>query len=137
MAKKEMTRLEKLEALRDKITLFEEDSKAWVIETPDVIADTISSLGKMAREIGEEKGEIKNGTKIMFDIGEGLHKGFATVVESKQDEDDNKHTLYKLDDIECTTANISMHFNESNELWVNDFEVIKIPDFCLKTGLEM
>ncbi len=60
------------------------------------------------------------GSKVAFDIAQGLDTGKAVIVGREQDEDDG-HWLYKLDVIEGSKADL--HRDKNGELWVNDFEV--------------
>jgi len=60
------------------------------------------------------------GTKIRFDLAQGLDTGTARIVAVDTDDED-KHTYYKLDVISGSPAD--KHRNKQGELWVNDFEV--------------
>ncbi len=65
-----------------------------------------------------EKLEI--GTKVKFDIAQGLDTGIAIIRDIYIDADDS-HLHYKLDVIEG--SNSDLHRNDKGELWINDFEV--------------
>ena len=60
------------------------------------------------------------GTKVEFDIGQGLDTGKAFITNIHKDDEDG-HLYYKLNVIEGSQADL--HRNEEGELWVNDFEV--------------
>lgn len=60
------------------------------------------------------------GTKVVFDIAQGLDIGKAVITDIDEDKEDG-HWLYKLDVIEGSRAD--MHRDKNGELWVNDFEV--------------
>ena len=60
------------------------------------------------------------GTKVKFNIAQGLDVGIAIIKEADIDPDDN-HLHYRLEVIEGSQAD--MHRNSDGELWVNDFEV--------------
>ena len=58
------------------------------------------------------------GTKVKFDIAQGLNVGIAYI--DGIDVDDG-HFIYKLENIVGSQSD--MHRNKKGELWVNDFEV--------------
>lgn len=60
------------------------------------------------------------GTKVKFDIGQGLDVGKAFITDVYQDQEDG-HLYYQLNVIEGSKSNL--HRDEKGELWVNDFEV--------------
>ncbi len=67
------------------------------------------------------------GTKVKFDIAQGLCTGTATIGSSDIDVD-NGHISYKLEDVildsNSHSKDIDMHReSKTGELWVNDFEV--------------
>ncbi len=66
------------------------------------------------------KHSLPIGTRIEFNIAQGLDVGIAIIKEADIDPDDN-HLHYKLEVIEGSQAD--MHRNDKGELWVNDFEV--------------
>ena len=59
------------------------------------------------------------GTKVEFDIGQGLDTGKAFITDIHKDHEDG-HLYYQLDVIEGSKSDL--HRNEKGELWVNDFE---------------
>lgn len=63
------------------------------------------------------------GTKVKFDIAQGLDVGVAKIADARTDADDG-HYYYKLDEIEGSPAD--MHREKDGELWVNDTEVIPL-----------
>jgi hypothetical protein len=66
---------------------------------------------------------LKIGTKVKFDIAQGLDIGKAVIIGKDKDTDDG-HYNYQLDVYEGSLSNI--HRNKKGELWVNDFEVEEI-----------
>ena len=60
------------------------------------------------------------GTKVEFDIGQGLDTGKAFITDIDKDHEDN-HLYYQLDVVDGSKSDL--HRNEEGELWVNDFEV--------------
>ena len=66
--------------------------------------------------------ELAIGTRVKFNICEGMDVGEATIVGSRIENEDGKDCLYyKLDEIVGSQSNL--HRNKEGELWVNDFEV--------------
>ena len=62
------------------------------------------------------------GTKVTFNIAQGLATGTAIIKDSRVEVEDGKEYLYyKLDVLEGSSG--EAHRNKNNELWVNDFEV--------------
>lgn len=64
--------------------------------------------------------QLPIGTKVAFDIGQGLDTGKALITDVYKDQEDG-HLYYQLDVIEGSKSDL--HRNEKGELWVNDFEV--------------
>jgi len=64
--------------------------------------------------------ELPKGTKVKFNIAQGLCTGEAIITDIHIDPDDG-HFYYKLDNIIGNQCN--EHKNEKGELWLNDFEV--------------
>jgi hypothetical protein len=64
--------------------------------------------------------QLPIGTKVKFDIGQGLDTGKALITDVHKDQEDG-HFYYKLDVIEG--SNSDLHRDEKGELWVNSFEV--------------
>ena len=60
------------------------------------------------------------GTKVVFNLAQGLDIGKAVITGIDDDKDDG-HLYYKLDVIDGSQADL--HRNKNGELWVNDFEV--------------
>ena len=71
-----------------------------------------------------DKIKLLNGTKVEFDIGQGLDKGCAVIIAGKKDIDDPDIYLYRLDVYIGSLA--FMHRDTTGELWVNDFEVKEV-----------
>jgi len=62
---------------------------------------------------------IPNGTRVEFNIAEGLVVGTGTIVDSRYDEG----WFYHLEDDEITVGTAGPHLNADGQLWVCDFEV--------------
>ena len=63
--------------------------------------------------------QLPIGTKVKFNIGQGLDTGKAFITDIHKDQEDG-HLYYQLDVIEGSKSDL--HRNEIGELWVNDFE---------------
>ncbi|MBW8039242.1 MAG: hypothetical protein FVQ85_04510 [Planctomycetes bacterium] len=59
------------------------------------------------------------GTKVIFNIAQGLDTGKAFITGIHKDQEDG-HLYYQLDVIEGSKSDL--HRDEKGELWVNDFE---------------
>ena len=59
------------------------------------------------------------GTKVKFDIGQGLDTGKALITDVQKDQEDG-HLYYQLDVIEGSKSDL--HRDEKGELWINDYE---------------
>ena len=68
--------------------------------------------------------KLKVGTKVKFNIAQGLDIGIAIIKQAERDVDDSNSFHYKLEVIEGSKAIVHRDFN--GDLWVNDFEVEKI-----------
>ena len=60
------------------------------------------------------------GTKVAFNLAQGLDIGKAVITDIDEDKDDG-HLYYMLDVVEGSQGD--MHRDKNGELWVNDFEV--------------
>ena len=61
------------------------------------------------------------GTKVTFNIAQGLATGTAVISDSRVEVEDGKEYLYyRLDVLEGNSGDA--HRNKEGELWVNDFE---------------
>jgi hypothetical protein len=60
------------------------------------------------------------GTKVIFNIAQGLDTGKALITDIHKDQEDG-HLYYQLDVIEGSKSDL--HRNGKGELWVNDFEI--------------
>jgi hypothetical protein len=63
--------------------------------------------------------QLPIGTKVKFNIGQGLDTGKAFITGINKDHEDG-HLYYQLDVIEGSKSD--SHRNEKGELWVNDYE---------------
>ena len=64
--------------------------------------------------------QLHIGTKVKFNLGQGLDTGKAIITDIHRDHEDS-HLYYQLDVTEGSKSDL--HRNEKGELWVNDFEV--------------
>ena len=66
--------------------------------------------------------KLPKGTRVKFNIAQGMNVGEATIIDTRVENEDGRDCLYyRLDDIVGSQAD--MHRNQEGELWVNDFEV--------------
>ena len=67
------------------------------------------------------KAKYKVGQKVLFDIGQGLCTGKATISACEIDIDDENNFLYRL---ETSVSDTKDHRRKKGgELWVNEFEL--------------
>ena len=65
------------------------------------------------------------GKRVLFDIGQGLCTGEATISACEVDIDDEGNFLYRLE-TDVPDTNAHRQVERDNELWVNEFEVMPI-----------
>jgi len=65
--------------------------------------------------------QLPVGTKVKFNIAQGLDSGIARILDSSIELEDGKEYLYYL--LEVLEGNGDAHRNKDGELWVCDFEV--------------